>query len=110
MIADRICVHLYFFFSLFISQVAFFIEVIIMNLWWLNPLSNLQLEGDGRIVPATDDELIEVESLHIDEKCEMLVVADPGQTVGCISNEGSSSGIAQLESMEGFVFVPSATL
>ncbi|KAJ6704222.1 TRF-LIKE 3 [Salix viminalis] len=63
----------------------------------------VRLEGDGRIVPATDDELIEVESLLIDEKCEMHVVADPGQTVGCISNEGSSTGIAQLESLEGLL-------
>ncbi|KAI5594136.1 hypothetical protein BDE02_03G055700 [Populus trichocarpa] len=63
----------------------------------------VRLEGDGRIVPATDDELMEVESLLIDDKCEMHIVADPGQTVGCISNEGSSSGIAQLESLEGLL-------
>jgi hypothetical protein len=68
------------------------------------------VEGDGRLVPATDDELMEVESLLIDDRCGKHVVADPGQTVGCISNEGSSSGIAQLESLEGFVFVTSATL
>ncbi|XP_061981888.1 uncharacterized protein LOC133701804 isoform X2 [Populus nigra] len=46
---------------------------------------------------------MEVESLLIDDKCEMHIVADPGQTVGCISNEGSSSGIAQLESLEGLL-------
>ncbi|XP_024453601.1 uncharacterized protein LOC7475702 isoform X3 [Populus trichocarpa] len=63
----------------------------------------VRLEGDGRIVPATDDELMEVESLLIDDKCEMHIYADPGQTVGCISNEGSSSGIAQLESLEGLL-------
>nr|XP_034899953.1 uncharacterized protein LOC118037906 isoform X1 [Populus alba]XP_034899954.1 uncharacterized protein LOC118037906 isoform X1 [Populus alba] len=63
----------------------------------------VRLEGDGRIVPATDDELMEVESLLIDDKCQMHIVADPGQTVGCISNEGSSSGIAQLESLEGLL-------
>ncbi|KAJ6415848.1 hypothetical protein OIU84_004606 [Salix udensis] len=33
----------------------------------------------------------------------MHVVADPGQTVGCISNEESSSGIAQLESLKGLL-------
>ncbi|XP_024453602.1 uncharacterized protein LOC7475702 isoform X4 [Populus trichocarpa] len=46
---------------------------------------------------------MEVESLLIDDKCEMHIYADPGQTVGCISNEGSSSGIAQLESLEGLL-------
>jgi len=70
----------------------------------------LQVEGDGRLVPATDDELMEVESLLIDDRCGKHVVADPGQTVGCISNEGSSSGMAQLKRLEGFFFVTTATL
>ncbi|KAJ6942612.1 hypothetical protein NC652_008425 [Populus alba x Populus x berolinensis] len=60
----------------------------------------VRLEGDGRIVPATDDELMEVESLLIDDKCQMHIVADPGQTVGCISNEGSSSGLLQSRNKE----------
>ncbi|KAJ6700953.1 TRF-LIKE 3 [Salix koriyanagi] len=64
-------------------------------------LSNLQVEGDGRLVPATEDELMEVESLLIDDRCGMHIDAEPGQTVGCISNEGSSSWMAQLESLEG---------
>ncbi|CAK7356538.1 unnamed protein product [Dovyalis caffra] len=50
----------------------------------------VRVEGDGRLVPATDDELMEVESLLVDEKGGMRIVADPGQTLGCISNEGSS--------------------
>ncbi|KAJ6947193.1 hypothetical protein NC651_001782 [Populus alba x Populus x berolinensis] len=62
----------------------------------------VRVEGDGRLVPATDDELVEVGSLLIDDRCGMHVVADPGQTVGCISNEGSSSGMAQLKRLEGW--------
>ncbi|PNT55030.1 hypothetical protein POPTR_001G170200v4 [Populus trichocarpa] len=62
----------------------------------------VRVEGDGRLVPATDDELMEVESLLIDDRCGKHVVADPGQTVGCISNEGSSSGMAQLKRLEGW--------
>ncbi|KAL9368679.1 hypothetical protein Peur_039878 [Populus x canadensis] len=62
----------------------------------------VRVEGDGRLVPATDDEFMEVESLLIDDRCGMHVVADPGQTVGCISNEGSSSGMAQLKRLEGW--------
>ncbi|KAF9689964.1 hypothetical protein SADUNF_Sadunf01G0146800 [Salix dunnii] len=61
----------------------------------------VRVEGDGRLVPATEDELMEVESLLIDDRCGMHIDADPVQTVGCISNEGSSSGMAQLESLEG---------
>ncbi|KAJ9179391.1 hypothetical protein P3X46_011182 [Hevea brasiliensis] len=62
----------------------------------------VRVEGDGRLVPATDDEVMEVKGLLIDEKSEMHIVADIGQPIGCISNEGSSSGmLLQLESSEG---------
>ncbi|KDP40712.1 hypothetical protein JCGZ_24711 [Jatropha curcas] len=62
----------------------------------------VRVEGDGRLVPATDDEVMEVKGLLINEKSEMHIVADTGQAVGCISNDGSSSGmLLQLESSEG---------
>uniref|UniRef100_A0A6N2KMS3 Uncharacterized protein n=1 Tax=Salix viminalis TaxID=40686 RepID=A0A6N2KMS3_SALVM len=71
----------------------------------LNDISPIKfaVEGDGRLVPATEDELMEVESLLIDDRCGIHIDADPGQTVGCISNEGSSSWMAQLESLEVYI-------
>ncbi|XP_050233962.1 uncharacterized protein LOC126682352 isoform X2 [Mercurialis annua] len=45
---------------------------------------------------------MEVEGLLLDEKNEMHIVADTGQAVGCISNEGSSPGVLlRLETSEG---------
>ncbi|KAG8656494.1 hypothetical protein MANES_04G143700v8 [Manihot esculenta] len=62
----------------------------------------VRVEGDGRLVPATDDEVMEVKGLLIDEKNKMRIVTDTGQPMGCISNEVSSSGmLLQLESSEG---------
>ncbi|XVE51879.1 hypothetical protein DITRI_Ditri02bG0076400 [Diplodiscus trichospermus] len=61
----------------------------------------VRVEGDGRLVPATDDELMEVEGLLENEKHDIHVVADIGQALGCTSNEVSSSGMPQLESSEG---------
>lgn len=61
------------------------------------------MEGDGRLVPATDDEVMEVEGLLLDDKTEMHIVADTEQNVGCTSNEGSSCGMPQLESSEGLL-------
>ncbi|XP_044487526.1 uncharacterized protein LOC123212447 isoform X3 [Mangifera indica] len=55
----------------------------------------VRVEGDGRLVPATDDELMEVGNLLADDKIEMHLVADTGQT------GGSSSGMPQFESSEG---------
>ncbi|EEF41008.1 conserved hypothetical protein [Ricinus communis] len=61
----------------------------------------VRVEGDGRLVPATDDEVMEVESLLLDEKSKMHIVADTGQAVGCISNDQSSSGmLLQLDASE----------
>ncbi|XP_022721585.1 uncharacterized protein LOC111279008 isoform X2 [Durio zibethinus] len=59
------------------------------------------VEGDGRLVPATDDELMEVEGLLENEKCETQIVADTGHVLGCTSNEVSSPGMPQLGSSEG---------
>ncbi|KAK8608303.1 hypothetical protein V6N13_023729 [Hibiscus sabdariffa] len=61
----------------------------------------VRVDGNGRLVPATDDELMEVEGLLENEKREAHIVADTGQALGCTSNEVSSSGMPQLESSEG---------
>ncbi|KAA8544809.1 hypothetical protein F0562_019600 [Nyssa sinensis] len=50
----------------------------------------VRVEGDGRLVPATEDEVMEVEDLFGDVKSEMYFDADTGQTVGCTSNDGFS--------------------
>lgn len=49
-------------------------------------------------MPATDDEVMEVEDFLEDDKSEMHEVADSGQTVRNICNGGSSFGNNQLES------------
>lgn len=61
----------------------------------------VRVDGDGKLVPATDDELMEVGNLLADDKIEMHLVADAGQTGRCIFNERSSSGMPKLESSEG---------
>jgi len=52
-------------------------------------------------VPATDDEVMEVEDFLEYENSEMRVVADTGQSMECISIERSSSGKLRLECSEG---------
>ncbi|XP_061364010.1 uncharacterized protein LOC133307512 isoform X2 [Gastrolobium bilobum] len=61
----------------------------------------VRVEGDGRLVPATDDEVMEVEDFLEYENSEMRVVADTGQSLECISIERSSSGKLRLECSEG---------
>ncbi|GMI77853.1 TRF-like 6 [Hibiscus trionum] len=61
----------------------------------------VRVDGNGQLVPATDDELMEVEGLLENEKHETHIIADTGQALGCTSNEVSSSGMPQLESSEG---------
>lgn len=61
----------------------------------------VRVDGDGKLVPATDDELMEVGNLLADDKIEMHLVADAGPTGRCIFNERSSSGMPKLESSEG---------
>ncbi|XP_022714542.1 uncharacterized protein LOC111274175 [Durio zibethinus] len=63
--------------------------------------TSVRVEGDGRLVPATDDELMEVEGLLENEKRETHIVVDTGQALGSTFNEVSSSGMPQLESSEG---------
>ncbi|XP_015865905.2 uncharacterized protein LOC107403503 isoform X3 [Ziziphus jujuba] len=59
------------------------------------------VEGDGRLVPATDDEVMEVEDFLIDDKTEVNVTTDTGKTEECISSGGPSCLKLQLESSEG---------
>ncbi|GAU28807.1 hypothetical protein TSUD_357930 [Trifolium subterraneum] len=61
----------------------------------------VRVEGDGRLVPATDDEVMEVEDFLEYENSDMRVVADTGQSLECISIERSSSGKLRLECSEG---------
>ncbi|KAK7294421.1 hypothetical protein RJT34_17310 [Clitoria ternatea] len=61
----------------------------------------VRVEGDGRLVPATDDEVMEVEDFLECENSGMHVVADTGQSLECISIERSSSGKLRLECSEG---------
>ncbi|GMP35164.1 hypothetical protein CsSME_00007726 [Camellia sinensis var. sinensis] len=48
----------------------------------------VRVDRDGRLVPATDDEVMEVEDLLEDDKSERLPVAGAGQNVGYTSNDG----------------------
>ncbi|XP_035548175.1 uncharacterized protein LOC109001935 isoform X1 [Juglans regia] len=63
----------------------------------------VRVEGDGRLVPATDDELMEVGDFLEDDKSEMHDVADTVQTLGCMCNEGLSSEKTLIESSEGLL-------
>ncbi|OVA08369.1 SANT/Myb domain [Macleaya cordata] len=69
----------------------------------------VRVEGDGRLVPATDDEVMEVEDLLEDDRSELPLVSDTGQSEGCILKDGlppvkdklgSSEGISQSENAE----------
>lgn len=61
----------------------------------------VRVDGDGRFVPATDEEVMEVEDFLVDDKTEMLDVVDIEKTTECTSNEGSDPGKLQLEVSEG---------
>ncbi|XP_038693684.1 uncharacterized protein LOC119991395 isoform X2 [Tripterygium wilfordii] len=58
----------------------------------------VRVEGDGRLVPATDDEVMEVEGLLDDEKSELQSLTGSDQIVQTIFNESSLTGIPQIES------------
>ncbi|URE04514.1 Myb-like DNA-binding domain [Musa troglodytarum] len=47
----------------------------------------VRVEGDGRLVPATDDEVMEVEQLLEDKKSELTSVKAVGHDEQCLSNE-----------------------
>lgn len=57
-------------------------------------------------MPATDDDVMEVEDFLEDEKSEMHDVANTEQTMGSIGNEGSSSEKIPLENPEGLLLLP----
>lgn len=61
----------------------------------------VRVEGDGRLVPATDDEVIEVEHLLENDKNEMSSVDIPCHLEECVSSEVISSKKSDLESSEG---------
>ncbi|KAF6140548.1 hypothetical protein GIB67_035575 [Kingdonia uniflora] len=61
----------------------------------------VRVEGDGTLVPATDDEVMEVEELLEDDKSELPLVTGTGQLEGCILSNGISSDKANLENLEG---------
>lgn len=61
----------------------------------------VRVQGDGRLVPATEDEVMEVEDLLEDDKTEIHIIEDTGQTVGCVSNDGPFSREHLNESSEG---------
>lgn len=66
-------------------------------------------------MPATDDEVMQVEDLLEDDKSEIHTVADTGLIVGCASSDGfpsSNSQNSQFDGLEGqlLYFVPFHTL
>ncbi|PSR96940.1 Telomere repeat-binding protein [Actinidia chinensis var. chinensis] len=61
----------------------------------------VRVVGDGSMVPATDDEVMEVEDLLEDDKSEIHSVADTGQNVGCASNDEFPSTKTQFDGSEG---------
>lgn len=61
----------------------------------------VRVDRDGRLVPATDDEVMEVEDLLEDDKSEKLPVAGAGQNVGYTSNDGCPPIKAQFNGSEG---------
>ncbi|KAG2728685.1 hypothetical protein I3760_01G216600 [Carya illinoinensis] len=63
----------------------------------------VRVEGDGRLVPATDDEIMEVGDFLEDDKSEMHDVADTVQILGCMCDEGLSSEKTLIESSEGLL-------
>ena len=52
-------------------------------------------------MPATDDEVMEVEDLLKGDKSEIHPVADTGQNVGCASNDEFPSTKTQFDGSEG---------
>lgn len=64
-----------------------------------------QVEGDGRFVPATEEEVIHVEDFLVDDKTEMYGVPEVENTAQCISSEENAAEKVQVEGPEeGFLF------
>ncbi|XP_042512183.1 uncharacterized protein LOC122087203 isoform X2 [Macadamia integrifolia] len=64
--------------------------------------NKLKVEVDGRLVPATDDEVMEVEDLLEDEKADLPLVVDTRPAEEPIYNGGIISVATTLEHSEGF--------
>ncbi|XP_023645840.1 uncharacterized protein LOC17897993 isoform X2 [Capsella rubella] len=64
------------------------------------PYKLVRVAGDGRLVPATDEEMLEVKELLKNNENDMPVLPDPIPTED-ILDEGSPSQFLQLESFEG---------
>ncbi|KAF2546807.1 hypothetical protein F2Q70_00020098 [Brassica cretica] len=64
----------------------------------------VRVAQDGRLVPATDEEMLEVKDLVENNENDMSVVPDPGQ-YEYICDEGSPSQFLQLDSLEGSVTI-----
>ncbi|CAH9130190.1 unnamed protein product [Cuscuta epithymum] len=61
----------------------------------------VRVDGDGRLVPATDDELMTVEELLEDEKYEFGHIIDAKQTIECNGTEVFCFGKTQFEKPQG---------
>ncbi|XP_010498099.1 PREDICTED: uncharacterized protein LOC104775857 [Camelina sativa] len=61
----------------------------------------VRVAEDGRLVPATDEEMLEVKELLEKNENDMPVLPDPRQTEDYIPDEGSPSQFLQLECFEG---------
>ncbi|XP_042499376.1 uncharacterized protein LOC122077491 isoform X2 [Macadamia integrifolia] len=62
----------------------------------------VRVEGDGRLVPATDDEVMEVEDLLEDVKGDLPSVVDTGQAEEPHCNGGITTVETKLDGSEGF--------
>ncbi|CAA7056621.1 unnamed protein product [Microthlaspi erraticum] len=61
----------------------------------------VRVAQDGRLVPATDEEMLEVKDLLENNENDMPTVPDPGQTEEDILDNWSPSQFLQLESFDG---------
>ncbi|KAL2522798.1 TRF-like 3 [Forsythia ovata] len=61
----------------------------------------VRVDGNGRLVPATEDEVMAVEDLLEDNKSENRFVSNSGQTVECNTNCGHDLDELQFKASEG---------
>ncbi|KAK3030917.1 hypothetical protein RJ639_036655 [Escallonia herrerae] len=61
----------------------------------------VRVKGDGRLVPATDEEVMEVEDMLDCDKSKMRIVVDSAQNRGYTSKIEFSSSKIELEGSEG---------
>ncbi|KAG1334266.1 hypothetical protein COCNU_03G003850 [Cocos nucifera] len=63
----------------------------------------VRVEGDGRLVPATDDEIMEVEHLLEEDKSGLASDEATKYFDGCVSNEGLPSKTSDFEGRDLFI-------